>query len=146
MAVISTNDAWAVGNDDIGNGVPETLTEHWNGSNWSVVSSPSPGTLTNVLSGVAAVSTSDVWAVGTYYLGGITQSLIEHWNGMQWSVIANPNPGPTSNGLNAVVAVSTSDVWAVGYYANAQGIYQTMIEQWKGTKWSVVTRPSLGQN
>ena len=43
----------------------QMLTEHWNGSNWSIVSSPSPGTYNgNELYGVAAISTNDVWAVG----------------------------------------------------------------------------------
>ena len=45
----------------------ETLIEHWNGTAWKVQPSPDPGgsTQRNELSGVAAASASDAWAVGT---------------------------------------------------------------------------------
>ena len=55
---ISANDVWAVG---VG-----PITEHWNGTAWSVV--PSPNVTNGKLLGVAAVSTNDVWAVGFRYL------------------------------------------------------------------------------
>src|SRR5215469_1509873 len=41
VAAISENDAWAVGEHG-GNG-SQTLIEHWNGTDWRVVSSPNPG-------------------------------------------------------------------------------------------------------
>ena len=40
--------------------------EHWNGTSWAIVPSPNMGTGNNHLNGVAAVSASDVWAVGYY--------------------------------------------------------------------------------
>jgi hypothetical protein len=40
LAVVSTNDIWAVGYSFTSNGAPQTLTEHWNGTKWSVVKSP----------------------------------------------------------------------------------------------------------
>jgi hypothetical protein len=43
----------------------QTLIERWNGSSWQKVASPSPGSLANSLSGVAATSASNAWAVGT---------------------------------------------------------------------------------
>jgi hypothetical protein len=44
-------------------GVRQTLIEHWNGTQWSVV--PSPNLMgNNLLRGVAIVSANDVWAVG----------------------------------------------------------------------------------
>jgi hypothetical protein len=45
VSVVAPNDAWAVGrygNHDLGP-LDQTLVEHWNGSRWSVVPSPSPG-------------------------------------------------------------------------------------------------------
>ncbi len=43
---------------------PQTLIEHWDGSSWSIVSSPNPAGV-NDLSAVTAVpGTSDAWAVG----------------------------------------------------------------------------------
>ena len=53
--------------------IDQTLTEHWNGTAWSVVASPNLGTSDNVLYGVAAVAANDVWAVGYYQIGGTTR-------------------------------------------------------------------------
>src|SRR5438270_11754958 len=62
---------------------------------WSVVKSPNVGQL----SGVAAVSASNIWAVGSYYAGSVKagQTLIEHWNGTSWSVVKSPNVGSNFN-------------------------------------------------
>ena len=142
VAALSANDIWAVGN---GLG---TLTEHWNGSRWSIVSSPSPGLEYNDLNGVAAIAPNDTWAVGSYSNNPQipdTNTLIEHWNGKQWSVIASPSPGPYSNALSAVVAVSSNNVWAVGN-SSSGGTVLTLIEHWNGTQWSIVSSPSPNNN
>ena len=91
--------------------------EHWNGTAWSVVPSPSPGTDGNYLNGVAAVSANDVWAVGYYAsvagMPDADRALERH----SWvSGPPSPNPGTGTNGiLNGVAAVSANDVWAVGF-------------------------------
>src|SRR6266516_6849274 len=103
---------------------------------WSVVASPDGSGSYNVLSGVAAVSASNIWAVGSYYArsAGVYQTLIEHWNGTSWSVVASPNVGLQSNSLSGVVAVSANNIWAVGsYYGIPVG--RTLIEHWDGTSW-----------
>src|SRR6266571_589362 len=68
VAALSASNVWAVGSyiDVIGDSY--TLSEHWNGSSWNVVPSPNPGLqyLDVSLSSVAALSASDVWAVGSY--------------------------------------------------------------------------------
>jgi hypothetical protein len=143
IAAISTKDVWAVGDYINSSNIQQTLIEQWNGSSWSVVASPNVGSSDNVLYGVTAVSTTDIWAVGEVgnVGNGPTQTLIEHWDGASWSVIPSPNPG-ISESLSGVTAVSASNVWAVGYYANKHE--QALIEQWNGTSWSVVPSPSLG--
>ena len=146
VAAVSANDIWGVGSSSLGNTSPtQTLIEHWNGTSWSIVKSPSPGTASNSLNGVAAVSTSNVWAVGTFANSfSSSQTLIEHWNGTKWSVVKSPNPsGSTNNTLNGIAMVSTSDIWAVGYSANSNtGIESTLIEHWNGTRWSIVKSPN----
>ncbi|PYL02849.1 MAG: hypothetical protein DME32_05445, partial [Verrucomicrobia bacterium] len=110
--------------------VHQTLIEHWNGTAWSIVSSPNASTTQdNFLSDVTCTSASDCWAVGG--------TLIEHWNGTTWSIVTSPNTG----GLSGVTCTSPSDCWAVGSYRN--GFYnQTLIEHWNGTAWSIVTSPN----
>src|SRR5437773_2349448 len=63
----SASDCWAVGGywDDAN--VSHTLTEHWNGTAWSIVTSPNTSvTESNRLVGVSCNSASDCWSVGTY--------------------------------------------------------------------------------
>jgi hypothetical protein len=54
---------------------------HWDGTAWRRVPSPSPGTFAS-LSGVAATSATNAWAVGGADAG---KTLILHWNGTAWN-------------------------------------------------------------
>ncbi len=79
VADTSASSAWAVGWTGSGASA-KTLILRWNGTAWTRVPSPDPGPDAE-LSGVAALSGSDAWAVGI--VGGKT--LILHWNGQMWS-------------------------------------------------------------
>jgi hypothetical protein len=58
--------AWAVGaTRAVQNGAFRTLAEHWNGTSWTVASTPSPGQGDDWLFGVTAVSGGGFWAVGS---------------------------------------------------------------------------------
>ncbi len=61
----NTNDIWAVGDNG--------FTAHWDGMQWSRVTSNTTDGLTTTW----GVASKDVWAAG-----GAT---LLHWNGMQWS-------------------------------------------------------------
>ncbi len=141
VTAVSATNVWAVGYDVNTSLVTQTLIEHWNGTQWSVVRSPSPAPVNNQLFSVAAVSARDIWAVGFSTNSTNDQTLIEHWNGTQWSVVKSPNPGSSSDSLSGVAAVSASNVWAVGA-SNTFG--QALIEHWNGSNWSVVKSPSPG--
>lgn len=82
VAVVSANDIWAVGSYVNSTNINQTLIEHWDGSAWRVVPSPSIGTSDNSLGGVAIVSASNIWAVGYYRNTTINkvQTLIEHYS------------------------------------------------------------------
>jgi hypothetical protein len=145
IAAVSANDIWVVGSyTDLGGSIlRKTLILHWNGSQWTIVSSPSPGSLVNGLNGVTAITTTDVWAVGYASNGTGDQTLALHWNGTSWQRVASPSPGAPNNQLLGVAAVASSDVWAVGYANenNDGGVYRTLALHWDGAAWSVVTRP-----
>jgi hypothetical protein len=124
VSVSSAADAWAVGKYDNSAGTAQTLTEHWNGTTWKRVLSPSPGGASrfSTLNGVAAVSATDAWAAGDYSnSANADETLTEHWNGMAWKQVPSPNPSSTGNILNGVSASSASDIWAVGEYNNGAG-------------------------
>ena len=100
---------------------------------WTLQGVPSfPGA---VLTGVHAVSPTDVWAVGSYSNPENSPSQVDalavHWDGMSWTQVpidgdgVNPPPAggdgqpvspPYFNQLNAVTVVpgSPNEIWAVG--------------------------------
>jgi hypothetical protein len=126
-------------------GVSFTLIEHWDGSQWSKVASPSPGTFSNVLNGVMALASNDVWAVGgsDNFNSSGPVTLIEHWDGTKWSVVPSPTPTAGSNGLNGVAALSAKNIWAVGSQADSVDTAHTLIEHWDGSQWSIIASPNL---
>ena len=142
VSCVSSSDCWAVGAYYTGS-YYQTLVEEWNGTSWSIVTSPNTSTTqTNDLIGVSCVSSTDCWAVG-YYSNGTAQTLIEQWSGTSWSIVTSPNTSTTqSNGLQGVSCASSSDCMAVGDYQNSSSYEQTLIEQWNGTSWSIVTSPN----
>ena len=65
IAAVSADDIWAVGGGDFDTtGSSATLIEHWDGTSWTIVSSPDPGTASNALAAVTALSDGTVVAVG----------------------------------------------------------------------------------
>src|SRR5260370_38256587 len=68
VAAISAHNVWAVG-EDTNSSAPSAefnpLIEHWNGSSWSVVTSPLQGT-SDLLTAIAAVASRNLWAVWVY--------------------------------------------------------------------------------
>src|SRR5207249_1329747 len=142
VTAVSPTNIWAVGYYVNSTEVTQTLTVHWNGSQWSVVKSPSPGSSSD-LRGVAAVSAKDVWAAGYTLNGSSIQTLVEHWTGTSWQVVKSPNVG-TRPTFSAVAAVSAHDAWAVGSHGSSNIFFQTLTEQWNGKQWSVVKSPSPG--
>lgn len=116
VSALAENDVWAAGvSCDTERTLGSTLIEHWNGSQWSVVPSPNPSSTLNILYGVAAVATNDVWAIGSGRIGDEDATLTLHWNGTAWSFISSPNVTPeVDNTLSGVAAVASNDVWAVG--------------------------------
>ena len=118
-------------------------------SAWVVVPSPNTSsTEQNVLLGVTCVSSSQCWAVGSYFNSslGLSQTLIEEWDGISWSIVSSPNVPGVFQELRSVTCVSNTECWAVGWYRdNSLGLNHTLIEEWDGTSWSIVSSPDLGE-
>src|SRR5262245_44362170 len=142
VAAVSASNAWAVGNAHSGQAPANqtTLILQWNGTNWSIVPSPSPGAAgLNTLYAVSANSANDVWAVGSYTQTDRAQTLVVHWDGTSWGVIPSPNVSGANNELYGVVALDPNNVWAVGYWGHSSFGFSTLIEHWDGSSWSIVT-------
>lgn len=89
----SPSDCWAVGQAGNINGAKVTLNTalHWNGTKWSVISTPNPGGKgaedRNALSSVRCAGPGNCWAVGFSELNGEPSAdQILHWNGNKWLV------------------------------------------------------------
>ena len=138
VATVSPTNVWAVGfqvmGGSKGGAVTQTLVEHFNGSQWSVIPSPNVSASYNTLQAIAAVSANDIWAVGyDDTSNGIQQTLILPYNGATWSVFPTTNAGV----LSGIAAVSASNIYAVGTSSNG-----TLIEHYNGTTWKVVPSPN----
>ena len=64
----SADNVWAVGSSNNGSAPTRTLIQHWDGTQWTIVPSPSPDSQLNELRSVTALSADNAWAVG--YRGG----------------------------------------------------------------------------
>ena len=115
---------------------PLTLAERWDGTSWTIESTPSPvhGTAGSFLNGVSCVAASACIAVGS----SGPRTLAERWNGTRWSIESTPKTHgrPGKRSLNGVWCVSAASCFAVGY-ANGP-----RVEHWNGTRWSIEPAPS----
>jgi hypothetical protein len=136
VSALSATDVWAVGGECYS---ANTIVEHWNGSAWSLMPAPrfedgfdSPA----ALSGVAAISPSNVWAVGYKGSEGL-ETLVEHYDGATWREVTVA--GGSSGELTSVSATGPNDVWAVGSTGSGN-----LIEHFDGNGWSVRPSPQPG--
>ena len=144
IAPVTTSNAWAVGFQRSTGLLFHVLVEHWTGTAWSVAASASrPAADDTRLHAVAALSATNIWAVGSQTTSTSTQSLIEHWNGSAWSVVPSPSGEPAGSELLGIAAVSAGNIWAVGHSTVEVGESGSLIEHWNGSAWSVAPSPAL---
>jgi hypothetical protein len=125
VSASSATDAWAVGFTlPSGYRVRQPLYEHWNGSAWSIVPSPTPGAYPT-LNAVAARSARDVYAVGfnePSVNGGVQQGMILRWNGSTWSADTDPTAGTFSPLYGAATLPGGTSEWAAGINGTDQAL------------------------
>jgi hypothetical protein len=119
--------------------------EHWDGSAWTTVTSPNPGSSGqyNALFEVTCPSATECWSVGLSLVNQSSSTLIERWNGNSWTVWPSPNTSNFNTALQGVTCTATTDCWAVGFQSDASdSTYGTVAEHWDGTAWNLVTTPN----
>jgi hypothetical protein len=116
------------------------------------------------LRGVAGISSSDVWAVGSpsgqqgHAASPIAvrrhaspagssgkETLIEHWNGKRWSI--TPDGFSSQNAdyadFNSVAVASARNAWAVGFHVDeSTKTIIPLIDHWNGFAWHLVNVPT----
>jgi hypothetical protein len=132
-----------VGTINLAPGPPLPLAERWNGTSWSIQTTPNPTGSNSYLTAVSCPSGAVCIAVGGSFNPTAAPTLAERWNGTTWSVQATPNPsGAQSSQLRAVSCTSATACTAVGDYTDSTGTQRTLAERWNGTTWSIEKTPN----
>lgn len=142
IAGTSSNDVWAVGEYIDNSHTVQPLLLHWDGKLWQQSRDiPFPTGSMNTKGGdgtldaVAALSSTDVWVVGSTVRDriGNTRAVTLHWDGSTWMNV--PVPGSDEyEGIKAITAISANDVWAIG---------GRLTMHWDGAGWQSVPNPYL---
>ena len=122
VTAISANNAWAVGNgfnnvhDVTASVANKAVIEHWNGTAWSIVTSPA-GLIS--VDRISAASATDIWASGQapqQTIAGVPVPVAKtlHWNGTAWSVMPGPTGSDPNTAVTGLSALPSGEAWAAG--------------------------------
>jgi len=135
------------------NGNNNSLVEMYNGSAWSIESTPNPGSGgINALWGISCAGPSYCLATGEQLTTSAFQNLaIESTDGgVTWSTTANPpvEAGPaggtsSNNDFVQVACIASSDCFATGFYLDSNNQSQPLVETYNGS-WTLDTAQSTG--
>jgi hypothetical protein len=108
IAAVSARDIWVVGDygpsDAYFSRQLRTLVQHWDGTNWRIVSLP---IRRGSLESVAAISSRDIWVSG----GSIDRgTILAHRLGTTWRVVQTPRIKGQERLL--IAAAGRDDIWA----------------------------------
>ena len=170
VAGTGPDDVWAAGSANLGAPPPagdNTFFEHFDGTSWQAVPGPAGNFSEDPVevTALAALSPTDVWAVGTQNAEGSgepgTLNLAANWNGKTWTVIPTPDLGNSvsqSDVPTGITAISANDVWASGVeFTGCQAASARVrsrlatgpcqvpyVLHWDGTAWSLIQTPNPG--
>jgi hypothetical protein len=159
VTALASDNVWAVGHTGGGYDfdlsrpdapIGRTLILHWDGRKWSRVPSPNPASYGNQLFGISAVTSDDIWAIGTLFANEQTPSgadsvinpLMLHWNGKEWLNVPIPEASSNSPSYSpsyspSIVTIAQDDVWAV-----SSVLWNAPISMhWDGSQWTSVEVP-----
>ena len=129
-------------------GLTTTLIEQWNGSTWSIVTTPNGSTAsgaTNAFAGVSCVGASFCQAVGSSSDGvNPGQTFAAQWNGSTWAHVTTADVSSTEpDQLQGVDCFSPTTCSAVGQTdAASTPSPHPLAEVWNGTTWATATAPA----
>jgi hypothetical protein len=156
VSCLSVADCWAVGYVEtpgtvepvLTPGIPaQTLIEHYNGTSWSVVSSPNENSSENELNAITCPAAGTCWAVGVYFTSSVTgnssyQTLVERYDGSGWSLASSPNASSAQvSELDGVTCSDQTTCTAVGIHSQSTGPDQTLVDTDSGPGWTLESSP-----
>jgi len=142
----ATSVCTAVGYVSTKSAVLRDLVETWNGAAWALVGSTNPPVPVAQLNSVSCVASGPCEAVGYDQGPNPTDpinTLVVRWSGSAWTVTSAKNVSSKGTGFNGVWCRTAVQCVAVGSYTNTvANRYQTLIESWNGSSWTVVQSPN----
>jgi hypothetical protein len=149
VSVLSPSNVWAVG--AWWSGKEHPLAVHWDGAAWTDLPVPEtlPPSENYHLAAVDAVTSADVWAVGSTESQAtgplIPSALALHYDGATWT----PAPGATGlvaspSSLADVDMRTATDGWAVGQQVVGDLPAQPLILRWTIDHFTPVSVPKIG--
>lgn len=153
VTAITPVDVWAAGTystrSNVGQGIDHGLTEHWNGSDWTV--GPESKHYIMAIDGAPAKS-DEAWVVGQHFpftcrlpFGCGADAFAYRWTGQEWRATRVLNPGrglAVYAGLFGVDVISGTDVWTVGD-TTIGGNEVALVERFKSAAWTIVQTPEF---
>ncbi|MEV7003556.1 hypothetical protein AB0N62_38650 [Streptomyces sp. NPDC093982] len=114
IVALSKDDVWAVGASYASDAESdqEPLALHFDGTTWTEARLPGTSSHATWLSGLAAPSAKDLWAVGGSFTKTGDQPYALHYDGKAWKRTATPDV--PDGRLRAVGQAANGSVWAVG--------------------------------
>ena len=144
VSCVTASNCMAAGEFANSKGIYGTLAQKWNGSVWKNLAMPTvAGSGASAFDGVACPSASYCAAAGFRPASSRSDwTLTEQWNGSSWKRVASPNPaGGGEYRLNAVSCRSATWCVALGTYQQTANLGVSLVENWTGGAWKVVTAP-----
>ncbi|HVV15554.1 MAG TPA: hypothetical protein VHH90_00015 [Polyangia bacterium] len=117
--LVGRDDFRAVGDSQDGTVSLRTLAVIGEGNALAANDTPNPNLLDDRLTGVAAISDDQTFAVGSTLddsSGGLQTLIVAGGEGGPWTRVASPNPSVDGNNQLAMIAKVSGDLWAVGGY------------------------------
>lgn len=121
------NDGWAAG-DVNSEGGCQFLIDHWDGTTWTEISLPQDWYQLGCVHDMVALSSTDVWIVGTNWNQETERGVTIHWDGHEWKMFSELN----SYNIYSISALSPDNIWAI----TQNGV----VLNWNGVAWKESTR------
>jgi hypothetical protein len=139
---VTSSNCWAVGKTGFQGAA---LIEHYDGSTWTLATSPSLNVTVGTSMGagelmsIDCLTANDCWSVGDLAAFGGTspaQFLVEHWDGNAWAVAPTTTPSGLGEyaALNGVSCAPGDDCWAAG---------GAVLEHYGTSGWTSVDAPAF---
>jgi hypothetical protein len=116
----------------IGPGVPCDRIARRSGGTWSALGTlPGPGTV----AALAATSSGDILAAGSFQLGAGGTTTVLRWDGSVWSPLGDAPTGL----VNVIHVLANDEVWLGGAFGPSTN--PVGLARWNGANWQPVTLP-----